>query len=194
MYIVDVSNVYTSTPRNTTRFVRSLVHYYRQKPRSHKARNAASPPRRARPRTHSLSLARRTYIIQNRASSAAPTHRASTDDAPFTASLVEPPHSRIRFARARLPPARVLGVVNKPKIGDVASRRPTGARVTDSSPPLARRDARCRPSAVTSSHTLCSPSSAVARGTDASRSRRRGGDDASGVTRSRDWRDGANLE
>jgi len=97
----------------------------------------------------------------------------------------------IRVARARLPPARVLGVVNKPKIGDVASRGATGGRVTDSPPPLARRDARCRPSAVTSSHTLCSPSSTVARGADASRSRRRRGDDASGVTRGRD---GANLE
>jgi len=98
----------------------------------------------------------------------------------------------IRVARARLPPARVLGVVNKPKIGDVASRGATGGRVTDSPPPPARRDARCRPSAVTSSHTLCSPSSAVARGADASRSRRRRGDDASGVTRERDGRDGAN--
>jgi len=98
----------------------------------------------------------------------------------------------IPVARARLPPARVLGVVNKPKIGDVASRGATGGRVTDSPPPLARRDARCRPSAVTSSHTLCSPSSAVARGADASRSRRRRGDDASGVTRERDGRDGAN--
>ena len=94
--------------------------------------------RRGSRSVHSSPLARALYIQQK-------TRVASDDDASSDRSTrlgSLRPHSDL-FARARLPPARVLGVVNRPKIAPradvpVASVAPRGIGDDDSPPLFAR--------------------------------------------------------